>query len=316
MLKRLIGRSPRGEYTCLIDKAFNELLDVHEDNFSELFSLLTESLKVSIAINREQPILEDLLYSSDMFVLGCPTRARLAKEDIELVVKYVREGGNLLVISDAGGDLANKTNLNDLVNVFGIEIESMTVRDSRNVGSAVSPILDNINISHVANKNVIRVVAGGGTTLLIQEPAVALFSTGKTSVIEKYSPRDNNAWKIVKVGENYPMAAASLHGQGKVVVCGDVDMFSNDFEFGINTFDNKTIIKNMFSWFLAPVETSTVLDWLVSRVASLEDKCGILMQKYEQIALENEKLKKILKEVRPGEGEYTFMKNDKAENLG
>ena len=317
MLKRLIARSPRGEYTCLVDKAYNELLDVHDDNFSELFSLLAESLKVSISINREQPILEDLLYSSDMFVLGCPTRAKLEKDDIEIIVKYVREGGNLLVISDAGGDLANKTNLNDLVNAFGIEIESTTVRDSRNVGSAVSPILDNVNISHVSNKNVVRVVAGGGTTLLIQEPAVALFSTGKTSVIEKYSPRDSNAWKIVKVGENYPIAAACMHGQGKVIVCGDVDMFSNDNEFGINAFDNGTFIKNIFSWFLAPVETSTVLDWLISRVTTLEKTCNVLSQSYEQLALENEKLKKMLKEMRPGsEGEFSIIKNDTAENLG
>ncbi|HME55671.1 MAG TPA: hypothetical protein VKM55_25920 [Candidatus Lokiarchaeia archaeon] len=316
MLKRLIARSPRGEYTCLIDKAFNELLDVHDDNFSELFSLLTESLKVSIAINRDQPISEDLLYSSNMFVLGCPTRVKLEKDDIELIVKYVREGGNLLVISDAGGDLANKSNMNDLVNVFGIEIESTTVRDSRNVGSAVSPMLDNINIGHVTNKNVIRLVAGGATTLLIQEPAVTLFATGKTSVIEKYSPRENNAWKIMKVGENYPLASACMHGQGKVVVCGDVDMFSDDPEFGINAFDNGTFIKNIFSWFLAPVETSTVIDWLISRVASLEEKCDALAQKYDALALENEKLKKMVKEVRPGEGEYSFIKNDTAENLG
>jgi hypothetical protein len=316
LLKRLIARSPRGEYTCLMDKAHNELLDIHDNNFSELFSLITQSLKVNIEINREQPVLEDLLYSSDMFVLGCPTRTRFDKDDIELVVKYVREGGNLLVISDAGGDLANKTNLNDLVNAFGIEIEATTVRDSRNVGSAVSPILDNINMSHVINKNVIRLAAGGGTTLLIQEPAVALFSTGKTSIIEKYSPRDNNAWKIVKIGENYPLTAASMHGQGKVVVCGDVDMFSNDPEFGINAFDNGAFIKNIFSWFLAPVETSTVLDWLVSRVANLEEKCSVLSQKYETLALENEKLKKVLKDVRPEILSDTFMKNDTAENLG
>ena len=317
MLKRLIARSPRGDYTCLVDKALNELLDIHDDNFSELFSLLTTSLKLDIKVNRDLPLMEDLLCSSDMFVLGCPTRAKLEKDDIELIVKYVREGGNLLVISDAGGDLANKTNLNDLVNLFGIEIESTTVRDSRNVGSVVSPILDNVNISHVTNKNVVRVVAGGGATLLIQEPAVALFATGKTSVIEKYTLRENNAWKIVKVGENYPLAAACMHGQGKVIVCGDVDMFSNDTEYGIrNAFDNGTFIKNVFSWFLAPVETSTVLDWLISRVAHLEENCGVLLQKYEQIASENEKLKKLLI-VKNGTAEnLAIMNDDTAENLG
>nr|MDO8109867.1 hypothetical protein [Candidatus Sigynarchaeota archaeon] len=304
MLKRIIGRSSRGEYTCLVDKGFNELLDVHEDNFSELFHVLNDVLKLSISINREKSIPEDSIIASDIYVLGCPTKAKLAKDDVDLVVKYVREGGNLLVISDAGGDLANETNLNDLITAFGIEIESTTVRDSRNVGSSVAPILDNINVSHVVNKNVMRVVTGGGTTLSVQEPAVSLFSTGKTSVIEKYSPKDNTGWKIVKIGENYPLAAGSLHGQGKVVVCGDVDMFTNDPEFGITVFDNMNFIKNVFSWFLAPVETSTVMDWLISRVTSLEEKITAISRKYEQLFAENEKLKKLVKANRPLQDEY------------
>ncbi len=315
MLRRIISRSQHGESICLVDKGFNELLDVHDDNFSELFHLLNDIVKVSLAINREDFIPEDLLSEADMFVIGCPARARLSKDDIETIAKYVREGGNLLVITDAGGDLAHQSNLNELVAEFGIEIEYTTVRDTRNVGSAVTPIIENINVSHSANKNVMRLVVGGGTTLTVVWPAVPLFSTGKTSVVEQYSPSESHPWKIVKMGENYPMAAATLHGQGKVVVIGDVDMFSNDSEYGINALDNGTFIKNVFSWFLAPVETSTVIDWLIARLSNLEEKYTAISKKCDNISAENEKLKKILKEMHAMQGKYAVVDSDTTEDV-
>ncbi|MBN2154141.1 MAG: hypothetical protein JW839_21985 [Candidatus Lokiarchaeota archaeon] len=315
MLRRIISRSQHGESICLVDKGFNELLDVHDDNFSELFHVLSDIVKVSIAINREDFIPEDLLSEADIFVIGCPARARLSADDIETIAKYVREGGNLLVITDAGGDLAHQTNLNDLVAEFGIEIEYTTVRDTRNVGSAVSPVIENINVSHSVNKNVMRLVVGGGTTLSVVWPAVPLFSTGRNSVVEQLglSANDSHPWKIVKVGENYPMGAATLHGQGKVVVIGDVDMFSNDGEYGITALDNGTFIKNVFAWFLAPVETSTVIDWLIARLSNLEEKYNAVSKKCDNISAENEKLKKILKEMHATQGKYAVVDNDTSE---
>ncbi|MEX2682579.1 MAG: DUF4350 domain-containing protein [Candidatus Sigynarchaeota archaeon] len=315
VLRRIIARSQHGESICLVDKGFNELLDIHDDNYSELFHLLSDVIKVSIAINREDFVPDDLLSEADMFVIGCPARARLSKDDIETIAKYVREGGNLLVITDAGGDLAHQTNLNDLVAEFGMGIEYTTVRDTRNVGSAVSPVIDNINVSHSANKNVMRLVVGGGTTLSVVWPAVPLFSTGKTSVVEQYSPNEKHPWKIVKMGENFPMAAATLHGQGKVVVVGDVDMFSNDGEYGINSLDNGIFIKNIFSWFLAPVETSTVIDWLIARLSNLEEKFTAMSKKCEIISAENEKLKQVLKEMHAVQGKYAFVNSDSDESM-
>jgi hypothetical protein len=315
LLKRLIGRVPRGDYICLVDKGFNELLDVHDDNFSELFHVLNDVVKMNIAVNREASIFEDMLSEADILLIGCPARVSFSNDDIEAVAKYVREGGNLLVISDAGGDLAHETNLNDLVAEFGIEIESTTVRDSRNVGSAVAPVLDNINVSHAANKNVMRLVVGGGTTLSVIWPAVPLVSTGKTSVVEQYLPKESHPWKIVKVGENFPIAAATMHGQGKVVVVGDIDMFSNDPEYGINALDNGALVRNIFSWFLAPVETSTVIDWLIARVANLEEKYTTLTKKCDTMVNENEKMKILLKNTSQLHGKYALLKDDSLEDM-
>lgn len=299
MLKKI--KAPRGEYTCIIDRANNELVDVHEETFSELFHLLDSVLNVKLVINREKPLPDDLLTGATMLVIGCPRKSQLDKEEIETVVKYVRDGGNLLAITDAGGDAANETNLGELTSVFGIEIEATTVRDSKNIGSAAAPIIEDINVSHPLNRNVMRVVIGGGATLLAPEPAVSLLGTNRTCVIEQFRPAEHDGWKVMKVGEHYPIAASAQHGQGKVVVVGDVDMFSNDLDYGINALDNATFIKNIFTWFMSPVDVPSVIDWLVSRLTALETRVN-------DLAGENARLKQKLTKLENPENEYPLVK--------
>ena len=296
VFKRITNRNRDSEYTCLIDKAYNELLDIYDESYSELFHILHDKLNLEIKVNRGDYLPDELLFSSNIVIIGCPFKKNIADDDIEHIVKYVREGGNLLVISDAGGDLANETNVNDLIANFNIEVESTTVRDTHNLGSSVSPIIENVNLAHPINKNVMRVVIGGGATLLIEDPATPVFSTNKSAVIEKFSPNDyESAWKIMKVGENYPIAAAISYGQGKVCVCGDVDMFNNELDYGIKALDNSYFVRNIFNWFLAPVEVSTIIDWLVLRIANLEGRFDTLQDNYDKLKRENESLRKKLK---------------------
>jgi hypothetical protein len=298
----------RAEYTCILDRANNELVDVHEDNFSELFDLLDSVLNVKLIINREKPLPDDLLAGATMLVIGCPRKSTLTQDEIETIVKYVREGGNLLAITDAGGDAANETNLSELTAVFGIEIEATTVRDTKNIGSAAAPIIEDINMAHPANKNVMRVVIGGGATLLASEPVVSLLGTSHTCVIEQFKPNENEGWKVMKVGEHYPIAAATQYGQGKVVVVGDADMFSNDVDYGINVLDNATFIKNIFTWFVSPVDVPSVIDWLVSRLTALETRVS-------ELAGENAKLKQKLAKLESLQGEYPLVKEHSLDGL-
>lgn len=310
VLRRITSRTPRYESACLIDKAHNELFDIYEDNYSEFFHLLHEDLRIDLKINRDQPIQDDVLHDIDMFLIGCPKKAMINPEDIDTIVKYVREGGSLLVITDAGGDSANETNLNDLVSAFNIDIESTTVKDTRNVGSSAAPVLERINLGHEIAKNASRIVMGSAATLCIQEPATGIAFTNRTSVVEQYSPNEKDGWKVLKVGENFPVVASVIHGQGKVVVFGDVDMFSNDKDYGLNAFDNAAFVRNACNWLLSPVEVSTIIDWLVSKMTALEEVLHLVKGKCDLLSAENEKLRMQVKELRQTRDDYLFLKDD------
>ncbi|MHA1680772.1 MAG: hypothetical protein ACTSUE_07180 [Promethearchaeota archaeon] len=289
LLRKVIGRPAARGYKALINMAYNELLDIFDDNFSELFHVVNDILDIKIMVNRDESLPHEKLYSSDILILGCPSKKRIPGRDIENILKYIREGGNLLVISDAGGDLAHETNLNDLLKHLHVTIEPTMVRDQEiNMGSSLAPIIENVNVSHPIVRNVMRVVIGGGCTLNVEEPAVPIINTSMTSWIEQFHPNESEAWKILKVGEHMCLMAGITHGQGKVLVVGDLDMFSNDADYGIDALDNKILVKNIFSWFLEPVEVSTIIDWLVTRIANLESKYENLARKFKEYTEKDE----------------------------
>ncbi|MBD3185628.1 hypothetical protein GF325_02270 [Candidatus Bathyarchaeota archaeon] len=293
MLRKVVTGANTSRFSCLIDGGHGEILDIFDDNFSELFHVLNDVLNIDVSINREETIPEEDLLATDILVLGCP-KDFLVDHEIQEILKYIREGGNLLIISDAGGDLANETNLNDLLSNLHIELEPTMIRDKQvNMGSSLAPVIENLNLSHPIMRNVMRVVVGGGCTMSMEEPAVSLLSTSMTSWIERFHPDETEAWKVMKVGEHWSLMASVLHGQGKVIACGDVDMFSNDADYGINALDNHILVKNMFNWFLSPVESSTVIDWLISRIAVLEKKQERLEKMLKELLATNESLDQV-----------------------
>lgn len=313
MLKRIITRGPIINSEIIINNSFGELLDIYEENFSELFHAINGFNNVKITINRESPLTEELISSTDILILGCPSKQIITRVEIDLLLKYVRDGGNLLVITDAGGDTAGETNLNDLVSNFHIHIEPTMIRDQQlNMGSSVAPVIDNVNVSHPAMKNVLKIAVGGCATLKIDDPATPMVSTNNTCLIERFSPEDEDAWKLVKVGEYVPIIASTPYGQGKVVVCGDIDIFSNDQDYGIDAMDNKILIKNIINWFLTPMDVSSVIDWLVSRITTLEEEVENLQQTQNIIIEENMILKRKLKTYTDDEHRYPFV-NDEVE---
>ncbi|MHA1791858.1 MAG: hypothetical protein ACTSVI_04380, partial [Promethearchaeota archaeon] len=149
-------------FICTIDKAHDEYLDVFDDMYSELFHVIHDELNIEVHSNNEKKITKNAITSSDIFVIGCPSHSIFLPGEIELVLKYVKNGGSLLIVSDAGGDRAYETNLNDLSRKFNIKIEPTMVREKRyNIGSSVAPMLENVNFSHQVMKDVVKLVMGG-----------------------------------------------------------------------------------------------------------------------------------------------------------
>ncbi|MFX1297955.1 MAG: hypothetical protein ACFFD2_24290, partial [Promethearchaeota archaeon] len=107
----------------LFDTAHNEMLSVKDEDFSEFINLV-KRLGFTIIDYAYEAISKEILKDIDVFVIGNPISSYFSNIEINTIVDFVREGGNILVISEYGSDFLQKTNLNDLLGTnFGIFLE-------------------------------------------------------------------------------------------------------------------------------------------------------------------------------------------------
>ena len=66
------------------------------------------------------------LKTANLFIIGGP-REKFNQEELEILKKYVEEGGNLLLLEGEGGDLKYNTNLNELLKDYGIQFHGDSV---------------------------------------------------------------------------------------------------------------------------------------------------------------------------------------------
>ena len=94
------------------DHSHNNKLTIENTTFTDFIQYLFDSDfklgKIEAGINYEK------LSKYDLFIIGVPNLGPdLDKDEINDLVKYVKEGGSLLVINDGGGDYENKNNLSE-----------------------------------------------------------------------------------------------------------------------------------------------------------------------------------------------------------
>jgi intraflagellar transport protein 52 len=59
-------------------------------------------------------------------VFGCP-RERFSAAELDAIKRYVHEGGNVLVLAADGGERAHPTNLNVMLEEFGVTVNPDSV---------------------------------------------------------------------------------------------------------------------------------------------------------------------------------------------
>ena len=69
---------------------------------------------------------------------------------------------------------------------------------------------------------------------------------------------------------NQIISACTEFGRGKVVAIGDIDIFSNDSNIGLNCLDNRKFLLNLISWLLEPVKESDVMLWALNQLGSIQ----------------------------------------------
>ncbi len=197
------------------------------------YSILRDSLRsegFQIEVYDDFPISAKSL-KCDVFVFACPDGSKLAKNEIDVIFNFVEKGGGLLVISNAGGDRGLRTNMNEVLNRFGIEMLSDQVKDEANneFNMPTHPVIKDIK-NHPICSGVSEVVVVAGSSIRGSSNMKGLAYT---------SPAADPP--------NSPIVVAGNFKNGRVVAVGSYRLFSN-YGAGLSLRNNKTFAMNIFRW--------------------------------------------------------------------
>jgi hypothetical protein len=154
----------------------------------------------------------------------------LSADEIAAIVTFVGGGGGLVVLGETEEDKYG-ANLNELLVKFGVGIENATVFDYAGAGDAPTwvaaepaPGAGAANVLHLVEE--VQFYRAG--TLVTDGPGAALLRTSATA----QPPRAT-------------LLAAVAHGDGRVVVTADSDLFGDDF---LGSHDHRQLWLNVFYW--------------------------------------------------------------------
>ena len=269
--------------TALIDLNHNEMLNIHEDDFSEFLGLLG-SFNLKIRTNENKNITDKVLQNIDILIIGNPIDEYFSSIEIKSIIDFVREGGNLLLISEYGADYLQKTNLNDLSGkYFGIYFQKNIVKKYNKINQNCDSILTIQDFKdHITTNQLRDIILGGSCSLLINKNSEPLFYS-KESWTEVYNDLENK-WSKDEDNQQQIMGAYTEYGRGKVVALGDIDIFSNDPNIGLNLFDNRKFILNIFDWFTTdPAKDNDVLGWVLNQLGGLQNEIKEINNKINNI---------------------------------
>jgi len=239
--------------TIGLDYSHNNKLTLEASSFNEFTHFLFTS---GYKLGKIQAGFDSLkkLEGYDAIIISTPNNQRIQSNEIEIIEKYVKNGGSLLVLSSMGGDYSNKTNLNELTHQFGFEFASDEVNDSMNyINLQRRPILINFT-PHVVTEQVKKIVYSSACSIrvldFIDDTDIKIEVVVKSGINcwHRKFEADDNEW----IEEDYskmPLMVVIEYFKGKVIGFGNLSMFSSlGREYGFSAFDNDIIIANILQW--------------------------------------------------------------------
>lgn len=197
------------------------------------YSILRDALRAEgfqADIYNDFPISEKSL-KCNVMVFACPDGSKLAKNEVDAIINFVERGGGLLVIGNAGGDRGLRTNMNEVLNRFGIDMLSDQVKDDANneFNMPTHPVIRDIKPHPITNGVAeIAIVAG-----------CSIRGSANMKGVAYTSPTADPP--------NVPVVVAGEYKSGKVVAVGSYRLFSN-YGAGLSLRNNKTLALNILRW--------------------------------------------------------------------
>ena len=230
-----------------------------------------------VAPNVEQPLTAETLRDAEVLVIAHPSdprwekttgqgSPRLSPAELDAIEAFVAGGGGLIVLGETEQEKYGN-NLNELLARFGLHLENDTVQDYEHYRSAPSWILADLQEGG----------RGRGGDLLARVNAACLYrattisqSNGATVVARTHATASSPA---------APVIVSATHGQGRVVVLADSDLFGDDC---IDELDHRALWLNIVYW----VSRSDGGVWPVAeRAAGVEQEPAWLRLRDETNAL-------------------------------
>ena len=240
--------------TIGFDYSHNNKLTIENTTFSDFVQYLFDSDfklgKIEAGISFEK------LTKYDLFIIGVPHLGpNLDMNEINDLIKYVKEGGSLLVINDGGGDYENKNNLSELTQNFGIKFNPDRLFDNKNFTKKNShPIIQDFK-KHFITRDISQIIHSNGCSLIIDKS----IENDEIDVITIAFSSENSSWHSYFNGEEWqdkseqhlPIIGATHYYLGKLLAIGNLSIFSSlSKSYGISSAENFNLVTNIISWLL------------------------------------------------------------------
>ncbi|MHA1195721.1 MAG: hypothetical protein ACTSRH_06985 [Promethearchaeota archaeon] len=245
--------------TIGLDQSHNNMLTLEASSYSEFTHFLFASGYKIVRI--ENGFLDkEKLNDYSLIIISTPTNAKLKEEEINNLEEYVKNGGSLLIVSSRGGDIVNRTNLNELTRKFSFEFSADEIFDSVNyINLQKRPIIDNFK-PHSITEQITKIVFSNACSINVLELA-DIDENIKLDVLARgglYCWRkvyEKGDW-IEEDSPKIPLMVAVKYHEGKVVGFGSLSIFSSlGTEYGFSVFDNNIIIASILSWLILDVHS-------------------------------------------------------------
>ncbi|WP_329424764.1 ThuA domain-containing protein [Streptosporangium sp. NBC_01495] len=214
---------------------------------------LLRGLGHAVDAHVEGPLTPGLLSARDVLVIAHPSGDRwerttglgspvLPVEELDAIEEYVENGGGLVVMAEYEQEKYG-SNLTELLARFGVGVEHTLVRDPGSAHNGVASWVLGTPRNALDNPRDTAGTPGSGQDLLAGARRACFYRAGTltapdhATVLFATSPTATPA--------NRPLAVAVRHGEGRVVVIADSDLFGDD---SIGDYDHAALWGNLVTW--------------------------------------------------------------------
>jgi hypothetical protein len=272
-LTEVVMEAPtQGKLGILIDQSHkqqNWQLPFFRDGHNRVLQLLNISPSSSKwdlrAIHHSTQINSDQLKAWRGLIFAIPNNVPIDEATRNELVRWVRQGGHLVLLGFELGERHHRTNLNELAGEFGLRFNSDIVAakdhqppenpyekpiDFTGIESQ-HPLFKGVNSLRLINLCTLTVEPGAEVLLTLGDHSIGwLHKEGVIYSTEGWLLGGNKVYRYIRDATWVPVIAEAptgLTGQGSVLAIGTWQLFDRSGSVPAN-FDNRRFFKNLLDW--------------------------------------------------------------------